>query len=269
MPTPLQILLDPVSLTVLGIYALLMLWEAIAPARILPTVKGWHGRGSVAFITFFFLSSYLPLLWGEYLAQYRLFDLTGLGILGGTVAGILVYELGVYFWHRAMHRFDGLWRVFHQMHHSAERLDTFGAFYFSPFDMVGWTLLSSLSLIVIVGISAEATSVFLYTTTSFAIFQHANIRTPRWLGYFIQRPESHSLHHGKGVHGYNYSDLPIFDILFGTFRNPAHFVSETGFYNGASRRLVDMLLFRDVSHSPAAAGKSATSGAGRHFHATA
>ena len=36
MPTPLQILLDPVSLTVLGLYGALILLEALFPARPLP-----------------------------------------------------------------------------------------------------------------------------------------------------------------------------------------------------------------------------------------
>lgn len=54
-----------------------------------------------------------------------------------------------YWSHRAMHRFDPLWRVFHQMHHSAERVDTYGAFWFSPWDMVGWTVLGSLMLVVV------------------------------------------------------------------------------------------------------------------------
>lgn len=31
MPAPLDILLDPISLSLLGMYALLMLWEAIFP----------------------------------------------------------------------------------------------------------------------------------------------------------------------------------------------------------------------------------------------
>ena len=53
-----------------------------------------------------------------------------------------------------------------------------------------------------------------------AMFQHMNKRTPHWVGYFIQRPESHSLHHGRGVHAYNYADLPLVDMLFGTFANP-------------------------------------------------
>lgn len=40
MPTPLEILLQPLSLAFLAIYAFLMLWEAIAPARPMPYVKG-------------------------------------------------------------------------------------------------------------------------------------------------------------------------------------------------------------------------------------
>jgi sterol desaturase/sphingolipid hydroxylase (fatty acid hydroxylase superfamily) len=84
-------------------------------------------------------------------------------------------------------------------------------------------------------------------TNFFSIFQHANIKTPVWLGYIIQRPESHAVHHAKGVHAYNYSDLPLFDILFGTFRNPKNYVAETGFYFGASGKMSDMLLFKDIN----------------------
>ena len=91
-----------------------------------------------------------------------------------------------------------------------------------------------------------------------ACFQHANIRTPRWLGYIVQRPESHSVHHGRGVHAYNYTDLPIFDLLFGTFKNPEHHEVEAGFYDGASRRLGQLLLGVDVN-SPKAAPAAAVS----------
>jgi sterol desaturase/sphingolipid hydroxylase (fatty acid hydroxylase superfamily) len=80
-----------------------------------------------------------------------------------------------------------------------------------------------------------------------SIFQHANINTPRWLGYIVQRPESHTVHHAREIHGSNYSDLPLFDILFGTFKNPKTYNHETGFYNGASGRMKDMLLFKDVT----------------------
>lgn len=246
MPTPLEILLDPISLIIMGMYFLLMLWEAIFPGRVLPVVKFWKLRGIVVFLFYFYLSSYLPLAWAEYLPGVQLFDLSGWGSLGGALAGILLYEFGMYIWHRTMHNHKWLWKVFHQMHHSAERLDTYGAFYFSPFDMVGWTALGTVCFSIITGLTPQAVTITLLVTNFLGIFQHANIKTPVWLGYIIQRPESHTVHHAKGIHAYNYSDLPLFDILFGTFRNPAKYEHDTGFYTGASARIGDMLLFREV-----------------------
>jgi sterol desaturase/sphingolipid hydroxylase (fatty acid hydroxylase superfamily) len=245
MPTPLQILLDPVSLAVLGIYAALILLEALFPARQLPPIKGWKTRGLIVFGCYFFLSSYLPLLWGESLARYQLFNLESMNPFAAAAIGVLIYELLVYVWHRAMHHNHWLWRGFHQMHHSAERMDTYGAFYFSPLDMVGFTFLSSLAL-TLVGLPAAGITYFLYFTMFLAVIQHTNVRTPQWLGYIVQRPESHSVHHGRGVHHYNYSDLPLFDILFGTFRNPKDFVAEAGFAGGRSAQIPAMLLFKDI-----------------------
>jgi len=164
----------------------------------------------------------------------------------GAIAGILVYESGMYIWHRTMHQNKQLWRIFHQMHHSAERLDTYGAFYFSPADMIGRTLLGTVCFSFITGLPPQSITMVLLVTNFFSIFQHANIKTPTWLGFIIQRPESHAEHHAKGVHAFNYSNLPLFDILFGTFKNPASYVKETGFYKGASAKMKDMLLSREV-----------------------
>src|SRR3546814_6700031 len=156
MPTPLQLLLDPISLTVFAIFGALLLLEALFPARILPRVRFWRLAGITAFGLFIFLSSYLPLLWSEWLVRFQLFDLTALPLWAGVLAGLLVYEAGVYAWHRSMHRSRMLWRGVHQMHHSAERLDAAGAFWFSPLDMLGWTVLSSLCLVLVVGLSARS-----------------------------------------------------------------------------------------------------------------
>jgi sterol desaturase/sphingolipid hydroxylase (fatty acid hydroxylase superfamily) len=246
MPTPLQILMDPISLIVLGIYAALIVLEALFPARALPKVKGWRLRALLVFAVYFFGSSYLPLIWGDSLARFQLLDLGHLNPFIGAAIGVLLFELFVYVYHRAMHRNHWLWRAFHQMHHSAERVDTFGAFYFSPLDIVGFTFLSSMALM-LVGLGAQAATYTLYVTMFLATFQHANIRTPQWLGYLVQRPESHSLHHARGVHQFNYSDLPLFDILFGTFRNPRAFADQSGFYDGASARIPAMLAFKDIA----------------------
>jgi sterol desaturase/sphingolipid hydroxylase (fatty acid hydroxylase superfamily) len=248
VPTPIQILLDPISLTAIAIYAGLILWEQIAPAEKLSESRAWPLRGIIAFFVYLYVSSYLPLIWGEYLAPLQLFDLSGVHPVAAGLAGLLLFEFALYWWHRTMHETDVLWRVFHQMHHSAERLDTFGAFYFSFMDIIGFTLLSSVALVVL-GLSAQATTAVILMTTFLSIFQHTNVRTPQWLGYFLQRPESHSVHHAKGVHAFNYSDLPLFDLLFGTFRNPKARETESGFYDRASERVADMLLFKDVNRT--------------------
>jgi sterol desaturase/sphingolipid hydroxylase (fatty acid hydroxylase superfamily) len=247
MPTPIEILLDPISLIVIALYFALFAWESIFPGRELPRMKYWKIRGIGFFAFYFYLSSYLPLIWDKYLVEYQLMDLSGLGVLGGGILGILLFEFGVYVWHYAMHKNNTLWKIFHQMHHSTERIDIPYAFIFSPMDMIGWTFLGSLCFALIMGLSPQANTFVLLTTTFMGVFQHANIKTPHWLGYIIQRPESHTVHHAKNVHAYNYSDLPIYDILFGTFKNPKTFDKETGFYKGASYRLKEMLLFKDVS----------------------
>lgn len=249
MPTPLEILLDPISLTFSGIYAVLMIWEAIFPARQLPQVPFWKAKGITSYVFFLLLSTYLPLAYAAWLPSAALINLTATNVYVAALAGVLVYELGLYAWHRLMHRNNLLWRVFHQMHHSAERLDTYGAFFFSPMDMVGFTVIGTLTISIMVGIPATSITIFLLLTNFFNVFQHANIKTPRWLGYFIQRPESHSVHHERGIHAYNYADLPVFDIIFGTFKNPRQYAGEAGFYPGASSKIIAMLRFKDVSQN--------------------
>jgi sterol desaturase/sphingolipid hydroxylase (fatty acid hydroxylase superfamily) len=70
------------------------------------------------------------------------------------------------------------------------------------------------------------------------------VRTPRWIGWFFVRPEAHAVHHQRDVHAFNYSDLPLWDILFGTFKNPATFDGEVGFAQPAP--MLKMLAGVDV-----------------------
>lgn len=135
------------------------------------------------------------------------------------------------------------------MHHSAESLDAFGAYWLHPVDTFFFTTLSSLVLFPVLGLTPIAGAIAGAFLVFNAMFQHANLKTPRWLGYVIQRPESHSVHHRR--HRANYSDLPLWDILFGTFVNPAEMEETAGFYEGASSRVVEMLVGRDVSRPPA------------------
>ncbi len=240
---------DPILLTIVTAFAAIAVLERLGSGRRFPkTGVGWPLRG-LAFLTLtVVLSSRFPLLWDEWLYAHQLYDARSLGTWGGGAIGFLVFEGLLYVWHRALHSVPWLWR-FHQMHHSAERVDIFGANFFHPVDVAGFALVTSVALVLVVGVSAEAAVVAGLAAVFANFFQHANVRTPRWLGYLIQRPESHSVHHERGLHAYNYSDLPIFDILCGTFRNPDRWQGEAGFWDGASTRLGALLLGRDVTRT--------------------
>lgn len=249
LPTPLELLLDPLSLAILASYAFLILWEEIFPARKLPKVKNWRVKGLLFFFAFFFVASYLPIFIDPFLAEFQVFNLTHLSVFTSSIIGLLVYELVIYVYHITMHKYDFLWRTFHQVHHSAERLDAYGSLFHSPLDMIGFTLVGSVSFALLVGLPPQTITILLFVINFLAFFQHANIKTPRWIGYFVQRPESHSIHHGRGIHKNNYADLPLIDMFFGTFENPKNYQKATGFYDGASSKIKEMLLFKDVSIS--------------------
>lgn len=154
-----------------------------------------------------------------------------------------------YWWHRATHRFDGLWRTVHQLHHSATRIESLTAFYAHPLDTVAATLIGCFSSYVILGASSMAAAWALLLTGLFDLYLHADLHTPRWVGYIIQRPEMHRVHHAYGHHAQNYG-LPIWDMLFGTWHNPVTWVERCGFDAEKSDRIYAMLLGQDV-HKPA------------------
>jgi len=231
----------------LGLFAAFAAVDLVARARVFPDVAYWRLKG-IAFTLFYFAAAtFAPLLWDAWLGAHQLYDGSALPLWAQIGGGFLLLEAGIYGWHRTMHNTPFLWRWCHQLHHSAERVDIWGAFYFHPFDVLGWSLLGSLMLVLGFGISAEAAIVVNLAATFCSMFQHANIRTPRWLGFIVTRPESHSLHHERNVHARNYGDVPWFDMLFGTFENPREFKGEVGFHEGGSRKLGAMLIGREIA----------------------
>ena len=239
-----------------------LLLDLVVQRRSYTKPRFWRLRGLAVTAAIFVLTGYVAAAWATLLGDYHLFDLSGLGTFAGAAVGIAVYELFHYAYHRSVHRYDFLWRRFgHQMHHSAESLDAFGAYYLHPVDAAMFTTFSSLVFVPLLGLTLEATILGALFLTFNAMFQHANIATPHWLGYLIQRPEMHNVHHARGVHRHNYADLPAVDMLFGTYRNPKSIQDTScGFYDGASSRVIAMLLGKDVSTAPAAPRATADTG---------
>lgn len=240
---------DILGLLVPVTFAFFLVTERLFPRRAYPPIRYWTVIGIGFLVMTGALTTALPLLLPESLTRYHLFDGARLGLLGGVLIGYPLTALLAALIHRSFHEFHPLWLLGHQLHHSPRRLDIPGSVYFHPLDLALQTLPSTIVGVFLLGLDARASALVGYIAVFYGMFQHWNVRTPRWLGYVIQRPESHGLHHELGMHQNNYSDFPLWDMLMGTFRNPDTFDGDVGFAGQAPSRVGAMLLFQDVNRT--------------------
>lgn len=228
-------------------FATTWLIERRRPARAFVPVAGWARRGVLFFVVTAVVGSLIPACWNATgLAEHPVLHLGEWGLWGAPL-GLLAVTLVHYAVHRAEHHFDWLWLATHQLHHSALRVDVAGAFFAHPAEVALKGSLGFLVSSALLGLSVEAAAIVGMGTALLSIFQHWNIRTPWALGFFLPRPEMHALHHEYGAHRRNYGDLPIWDLVFGTWENPEAAEVRVGFTDAASARVGDMLLMRDVN----------------------
>jgi len=239
---------DSVGPILATVFLLGMLLEAVWPRESQPKRRLWRSVGVAFFVLNGLINVALPLaLPVAWVAGHSLIPGYKLGLAGGFVLGFFVWTFVYYWYHRSEHRFDVLWRALHQLHHSPRRVDAAGFAVAHPFDVMAQTVLTLLVLLGALGLDpAAAALVGLYAAVA-ELVQHLNIRTPRRLEWFMQRPEAHQRHHEFGQHAGNYADWPVWDRLLGTYRAPADAPLEYGFSESASRRFGAMLACRDVN----------------------
>lgn len=239
---------DLIGIVVAAFFPIFVLAEHFWPARRFPKISWWNTVGIALFFYVGILNTIvIELLPMEWLNENKLFNLSQIGLLPSILIGHLFATLAMYSWHRATHKFDFLWRCFHQLHHSPRRLTVYVMGYNHPLDLAIYITLPFLIGLFILGMDPFAAAMLGNLAGFNAFLQHSNLRTPRWLAIFFQRPEAHCIHHQRGLHRYNYSDLPLWDFVFGTFRNPHSWEGETGFDQPGDRRYLPMLAFVDVN----------------------
>jgi len=231
---------------IFGAAALFMILERLRPDQPLPHRPGWWARAVALNLGQLGAVVVAGLTWDRWLGGWSLFGLPALSPALGGLVGYLVTTFGFYWWHRARHASQRLWRVFHQVHHSPTRLETITSFYKHPAEQLMNGLLTALISYSLLGLSVEAAAWATGISAVAEFFYHMNVATPRWLGYLFQRPEMHRIHHEAGRHQDNYADLPVWDLLFGTFRNPPRYDGPCGF-GAHEARIWEMLRFRDLS----------------------
>lgn len=225
------------------------LLERIVPGWPLPRVRGWPSR--VLLINAIQLGVVLlaGLTWERWLSSASLFHLSQ--HVSPVTGGLMAYFIATfifYWWHRWRHEHNCLWRAFHQIHHSPQRLEVITSFYKHPGEMIVNSIIGSLLVYATLGLSLEAGAIYTLCTALGEFFYHTNIRTPRWVGFVFQRPEMHRIHHQKDRHRNNYGDITWWDMLFGTYENPKEWHHSCGFADPKEQQLLQMLAYKDVHH---------------------
>lgn len=231
-----------------GSFAAEQLW----PAMKLPRVRAWWPRVVLVNAIQLGLTIVIGHAWHRTVGGSSFFHLRDhLGTWSAGLVAYLVSTFVYYWWHRLRHDSPLFWRLCHQLHHSPRRLEIVMSFYKHPVEIALNAILSSAIVYALLGCSVEAGAVYTLLTAVAEFFYHWNMRTPHWLGFIVQRPESHRVHHQYRHHTNNFADLPVWDWLFGTFKNPRGWNGRCGFDAWREERFDDMLAFRDVDNAAA------------------
>jgi sterol desaturase/sphingolipid hydroxylase (fatty acid hydroxylase superfamily) len=233
--------------TIFAAFGACFVLERIRPGWRLPQVGTWPLRVLLINAVQLGIVILAGVTWERWLSALSVFNLSDevAPVLGGMLA-YFIATFVFYWWHRWRHENDLLWQLFHQIHHSPRRLEVITSFYKHPIEMMVNSIIGSLLVYAVLGLSLEAGAVYTLCTALGEFFYHTNIRTPRWVGYFFQRPEMHRIHHQRGYHRNNYGDITWWDMLFGTYENPDRWNDRCGFDGGREEQLLDMLACKDV-----------------------
>ncbi|MCH7227676.1 sterol desaturase family protein [Haloferula sp. A504] len=235
----------------IAVAALMFVIERLWPGQQLPTVRWWWLRILLVNVAQLGIVIAAGLTWDRWLSSVSLFRLSN--HLDPWLAGAVAYFISTliyYFWHRLRHESTFFWRLCHQIHHSPRRIEVLASFYKHPVEILINSVLSAAIVYTLLGLTVEAAAIYTAFTAVAEYFYHWNLRTPRWVGWLIQRPESHRVHHQFKHHSQNYADLPLWDWLFGTLRNPKKSPRRCGFTPKREQRFGEMLAFRDVHRQP-------------------
>jgi sterol desaturase/sphingolipid hydroxylase (fatty acid hydroxylase superfamily) len=232
---------------ILLVFVFCFVLERAVPGWTLPKVPTWAIRVLLINLVQLLVVLLAGFTWEIWFAKWSVFHLSQhvSPIVGGMTA-YFVATFVFYWWHRARHENNYLWRVFHQIHHSPQRIEVITSFYKHPIEMMVNSIIGGLLVYSLLGLSPAAGAIYTLCTALGEFFYHTSVRTPRWIGYFFQRPEMHRIHHQHGRHKNNYGDIVWWDMLFGTYENPSEFTSTCGFDTDKELSLTQMLRFEYI-----------------------
>ncbi len=205
-------------------FLMLLVMEKIKPYRVFPQKisKESFVTNTTAFLVNNLILTVLRasslFLVAQQFASYGLLS----GLENGPLKWVLAFiffDLAIYIWHVASHKFEFLWR-FHKIHHSDKSFNVSTGFRFHVFDLLLEIVYKSV-LVVVIGVNAYLVLSIEIIELFFIFFHHANLRVPNEeaISQVIITPALHRTHHStlRQEHDSNYGIvLSIWDRIFQT-----------------------------------------------------
>jgi sterol desaturase/sphingolipid hydroxylase (fatty acid hydroxylase superfamily) len=139
----------------------------------------------------------------------------------GLIIDIIILDCWIYWWHRANHEIQFLWR-FHEVHHLDEFLDASSALRFH-FGEVVLSAFVRAAFIWLLDVPLTSVVVFEACVLTMALFHHSNVNLPDWLERPLSRilvtPAVHWVHHHaiRADTDSNYANIcSLWDVVFGS-----------------------------------------------------
>jgi len=213
-----------------GLFAVLAVFEAVAPRRKQAIGRGrrWPGNIGVVILDTVLLRVLFPTaaVGLALVAQAHGFGLLNVTALPGWIAvaaAVIALDLAIYLQHVLFHAVPALWRL-HRMHHADLELDATTGVRFHPVEVL-LSMLIKLAVVAAIGAPAIAVLIFEVLLNATSMFNHANVRIPsridRVLRWLVVTPDMHRVHHSVEPRETNSNfgfNLPWWDRLFGTYK---------------------------------------------------
>ncbi len=214
----------------LGIFAVMALWEWLAPRRTLSVSKvlRWASNLGLVFLNTVLLRVLFP---AAAVGMAVFANSRGWGLLNhfetpyalAVLASIVAMDFVIYLQHVMFHAVPALWRL-HRVHHADLDIDVTTGARFHPIEII-LSMLIKFAAIAVLGAPALAVVIFEVLLNATAMFNHSNVRMPRTvdtvLRWLVVTPDMHRVHHSvehdeaNSNFGFN---LPWWDRLLGTYR---------------------------------------------------
>jgi len=236
----------------LGIFAVMAVWELLAPRRVLSQSKRqrwFNNLGLVVFNTAL-LRLVFPL---AAVGMATTAELNGWGLFNRLAspdwlalsASVVILDAAIYLQHVMFHAVPLFWRL-HRVHHADLDFDVTTGSRFHPVEIL-LSMLIKFAVIVLLGPPVVAVVVFEVLLNATAMFNHSNVRLPLALDALLRRlivtPDMHRVHHSHLDHETNSNfgfNLSIWDRLFGTYRDQPE--------EGHDGMVIGIDTFRDATH---------------------